>query len=74
MAKNAGDVRGHKGDSKAENSGEFKGHMYIPYSRASMKTDSSESIGAGDVGNFYHSSDDASPSNDLTMPCPEKKK
>lgn len=69
MAKNAGDVRGHKGDAKSINADSYKGKFDIPYSRASMKTDSSESIGAGDVGNLYETSNDATPSGN-EMPCP----
>ena len=72
MAKNSGDVRGHKGGSKDENSGSYAGKWNIPYSRASMKNDSSASIGAGDVGNLYETSDDATPSSE-TSPCPGKK-
>ena len=72
MAMNKGDARGHGEDAKAINADTYAGKFNIPFSRAAMKTDSSESIGAGDVGNFYHSSNDASP-DDLSMPCPGKK-
>jgi hypothetical protein len=72
MAKNTGDVRGHKGDSKSINADSYKGKWDIAYSRATMKNDSSESIGAGDVGNLYETSNDSTPSGN-TEPCPGKK-
>lgn len=72
MAKNAGDVRSHKGDSKAINADTYAGIWKIPASRASIRHDSSESIGAGDVGNFYSSSHDEKVDTNQSSPCPEK--
>lgn len=40
----------------------YAGKFDIPYSRASMKNDSSESIGAGDVGSPVETCNDGAPS------------
>jgi len=54
---------------------DWGGMFPVPFSRAKMSTsDNSASIGAGDVGNPYESSDDSTQSGGLDgMPCPGKK-
>lgn len=59
--------------AKSINHDQYEGKFPIPYSRAEVTSSySSESVGAGDVGNPYHSQDDGSP-DPLAMPCPDKR-
>lgn len=59
--------------TKSINHDQYNGTFPIPFSR-SLVTEAyySENVGAGDVGNPYHSNDDGTPDG-IAMPCPDKR-